>query len=171
MLVFPTASKTWSSNMIYLGIDPGTTRIGYGVIQVEARGIRPLTWGILKTTTEKGVAEKQNTRKELRALVKKWKPKAAGVESLFFLNNKKSAMSVSEMRGVILLTLADAAVPIHEFTPMQVKQQICGHGQAQKHQMQRMTGLLLGIQERIESDDAADALALAICCSTQQHRD
>lgn len=150
--------------MIYLGIDPGTTRIGYGVIEDRDGSFRSLAWGVL----ESAGGNKQTARSALEAVIARWTPDAAAVEKLFFLTNKKSAMSVSEMRGVIMLTLADHNLPAHEFTPPQVKQQVCGHGRAQKHQMQKMVRMILGITEAVEPDDAADALALALCCATVQ---
>lgn len=151
---------------IYLGIDPGTTRIGYGVIRDDGTALIPLAWGIIENLGKDSVTEKQDTYRALTTLIKTWKPRAAGIEKLFFLNNKKSAMAVSEMRGVLILSLADQKIRIHEFTPLQVKQQVCGHGAAQKPQVQKMVRMLLRITKEIRPDDAADALALAICCAT-----
>jgi len=150
----------------YLGIDPGTTLIGYGVIEDTAEGFRPLAWGVIRNSPSDDV--RTRTADELSRIIAEWHPSAAGVERLFFLNNKRSAMAVSEVRGVILLTLSQNTVPVHEFTPLQVKQRVCGHASADKAQMQRMVGLLLRIRERITPDDAADALALALCCATTQ---
>jgi crossover junction endodeoxyribonuclease RuvC len=154
--------------MIYLGIDPGTTRIGYGIIEERGTVLVPLAWGIIASTGSDSSGDKQETRQALIKLITQWRPSAAGVEKLFFQNNKKSVMAVSEMRGVIMLTLAEHGLTIHEFTPSQVKQSLCGHGRAQKHQIQRMAQLVLGITEAIHPDDAADALALALCCATVQ---
>lgn len=150
----------------YLGIDPGTTRIGYGIIEEVAGTFRPLIWGIISPKSKDPHQAKQETATELSALIRTWSPDVAGIERLFFLNNKRSAMAVSEMRGVLLLILAEHSLPIQEFTPLQVKQRVCGHGQAQKYQMQRMVQLLLHITQPIEPDDAADALAIALCCAT-----
>jgi crossover junction endodeoxyribonuclease RuvC len=147
--------------MRYLGIDPGTARIGYGVIEETPGGLRPLTWGIL--TDREGAVGVADAVAEL---IRTWSPSSAAVEKLFFMNNRKSAMAVSEMRGVLLLSLARQQVPVHEFTPLQVKQLVCGHGRADKGQVERVVRMVLGIQERIHPDDAADALALAICGST-----
>jgi crossover junction endodeoxyribonuclease RuvC len=154
--------------MIYLGIDPGTTRIGYGVIEDGGGKFRSLAWGILDVPITDSSGDKRAVRNALAGLIARYAPDAAGVEKLFFLNNKRSAMAVSEMRGVIMLTLADHGLAVHEFSPPQVKQQICGHGRAEKHQMQKMVGMVLGITEKITPDDAADALALALCCATVQ---
>ncbi len=150
----------------YLGIDPGTTRIGYGIIEEAGAGFRPLAWGIINNEGLDAAVGRERTATELAKLVTEWSPEGAGVERLFFLNNKRSAMAVSEMRGVILLALTRAGVPVSEFTPLQVKQRVCGHASADKAQMQRMVALLLRITEKITPDDAADALALALCCAT-----
>ncbi len=152
--------------MIYLGIDPGTVRIGYGLISDTGGKFRPLTWGILENRS----GDPRATHQELAKLIRQWKPESAAVEKLFFLNNKRSAMAVSEMRGVIMLSLAQHGLVVHEFTPPQVKQALCGHGRAQKHQMQKMIRMVLGITEEVRPDDAADALALALCCATVQKR-
>ena len=90
----------------------------------------------------------------------------AGVEKLFFFKNQKTVMAVSEMRGVIMLTLAKHSLPVHEFTPLQVKQNISAYGRAGKDQVQRMVQVLLSIKEPIKPDDAADALAIAICSAS-----
>jgi len=151
---------------VYLGIDPGTTRIGYGVVEDARAGIRPLAWGVI--TTPSGIdasLAKQQVHASLTALLKKWKPASAAVERLFFTNNRKSAMAVGEMRGVIMLTLADHSIAVAEFTPLEVKQRVCGNGRAQKTQIEQMVRLVLGIKERITPDDAADALAIALCAS------
>lgn len=154
--------------MRYLGIDPGTTRIGYGIIEDAGGGLTPLSWGIITNAGTDASADKQSTAAQLAALITAWRPDVAAVEKLFFINNKRSAMAVSEMRGVIMLTLADRGIPAHEYTPLQVKQRVCGHGGAQKAQVQRMVRLLLHITEDIRPDDAADALALAICRSAER---
>lgn len=153
---------------IYLGIDPGTTLIGYGFIRDTGTALEPLDWGVIANPGTDSAADKQATRTALRDLILRWGPHVAGVEKLFVSNNQKTAMPVAEMRGVIMLTLADHAVPVHEFTPMQVKRTVAGHGQAKKPQVQQMVQMLLHIREPIRPDDAADALALALCCATVQ---
>jgi crossover junction endodeoxyribonuclease RuvC len=147
--------------MRYLGIDPGTTRIGFGIIEDDGGALRANTWGIL--TAEHGAP---GVADALNGLIREWHPEAAAVEKLFFLNNKRSAMAVSEMRGVLMLTLTQQHLPIYEFTPLQVKQQVCGHGRADKSQVERVVRMILKLREPILPDDAADALALALCCST-----
>ena len=149
--------------MIILGIDPGTTRIGFGVIRNEGNCYESLDYGIIKNKGKDKLFDYKNTAKELSKLIKKHKPELAVVEKLFFFKNQKTVMSVGEMRGVIMLTLANHNLPILEFTPMQIKQALSGYGGADKNQVQRMVRLILNIKEEIRPDDAADALAIAIC--------
>lgn len=152
--------------MKYLGIDPGSTLIGYGVVEDCGGSLKPVAWGVIRNPGADASADKQSTVRKLADLVNTHTPDAVGVERLFFMNNQRTAMAVSEMRGVIMLTLANHNLPVHEFTPQQVKQTVCGHGGAKKPQVQQMVRLLLHIQEEIRPDDAADALALALCCAT-----
>ena len=149
--------------MTVIGIDPGTTRIGYGVVRQDKNRLACVDYGILKVSSDKLIGFK-DAEKELGKLVTKYKPDQVGIEKLFFFKNQKTVMAVSEMRGVLLLTLAKNNVPIQEFTPLQVKQNVSAYGRAEKGQMQRIVQLLLGLKEPIRPDDAADALAIAICC-------
>jgi len=151
--------------MIALGIDPGTTRIGYGVIKNERNRLSCIAYGILSNPGKDKMLDFKETEKNLSALIEKYQPDVAGIEKLFFFKNQKTIMAVSEMRGVLLLTLAKHNLPVQEFTPPQVKQNISAYGRADKHQVIRMVQMLLGIKEPITPDDAADALALAICCT------
>ena len=156
--------------MRYLGIDPGTTIIGYGVIE-ETRGVFTcLEYGVICNPGTNSSAEKKHTAHELAKIIVAFKPDKAAVEKLFVFKNLKSVMAVSEMRGVIMLTLAKADIPTLEFTPLQVKQRICGHGRAEKSQIQKMMRLLLKLPEDIKPDDAADALAIALCGATNPQR-
>ena len=122
-----------------------------------------VAYGIISNTGKDKLFDFKETEKKLSALIKKYKPDVAGVEKLFFFKNQKTVMAVSEMRGVIMLTLAKHSLPVHEFTPLQVKQNISAYGRAGKDQVQRMVQVLLSIKEPIKPDDAADALAIAIC--------
>lgn len=157
-----------NSERVFLGIDPGYTRIGYGFVRERAGAFEPLDWGIIGNPGTDLNAGKLSSAERLDGLLRTWKPVVAGVERLYFASNKRSAMAVGEMRGVLLYVLAQHRIPVVELTPLQVKQRICGHGQARKDQMQRMVGMLLGIRERIEPDDAADALALALCAAAEK---
>ena len=153
--------------MVTLGLDPGTTKIGYGVVRQDKNHFVCIDYGILKVGSDKFTGFKEASR-ELTRLIKKYKPDQAGIEKLFFFKNQKTVMAVSEMRGVLLLTLAENNIPIQEFTPLQVKQSVSAYGRAGKSQMQRIVQLLLGLREPIRPDDAADALAIAICCTNNR---
>ena len=153
--------------MVTLGIDPGTTKIGYGVVKQDGNHLESIDYGILKVGNDKLIGFKEAS-KELEKLIKKHKPNQVGIEKLFFFKNQKTIMAVSEMRGVLLFTLAKNNVPVQEFTPLQVKQSVSAYGRAEKSQMQRIVQLLLGLKEPIKPDDAADALAIAICCANNK---
>lgn len=153
--------------MTILGIDPGTAIIGYGVIESDAAGFRSEAYGVIRNGRDRELAM-MNTAMELKKIIETHQPDRAAVEKLFFTKNQKTAMAVSEMRGVILLTLAWHKVPVIEFTPMQVKQAVSGYGGAAKRQIQDVMRMLLKIKEPIEPDDAADALAIALCGATAQ---
>lgn len=146
-----------------LGIDPGFDRTGLGVI--EQTGNR-LTWihhSCVQTRAGDPFALRlQQTRDGVRRAIEQFQPHAAVVEQLFFQNNAKTAINVGMARGVIILALADAGIPLIEITPNQVKQGITGWGAADKKQIQEMVRRLLNLKEIPRPDDAADALALAI---------
>lgn len=150
--------------MIILGIDPGTTRIGFGVIEKSGSELHPVHYGLLPVSSSKGMIYKK-VFEEIQKLAVKYKPGVAAVEKLFFFKNQKTIISVSEMRGVILAALAISGVPIYEFTPLQVKQAVSGYGRAGKDQVGDMVRLILSLKEKIKPDDAADGLAIAICCA------
>ncbi|HAU07603.1 MAG: Crossover junction endodeoxyribonuclease RuvC [Candidatus Yanofskybacteria bacterium GW2011_GWF1_44_227] len=149
--------------MRIIGIDPGTTRIGFGIVDYENSKFSPVKFGIIKNLKKDNSYSLVLAEKEILKLVKEYKPTLAGIEKLFFFNNQRTVMAVSEMRGVLLLALTKAGLPIVEPTPLQVKQGLSGYGKADKTQVQKMVRMLLGIQEEIRPDDAADALAIAIC--------
>jgi len=152
--------------MVILGIDPGTTRLGYGVIKSEKNKISLINYGCLP---EAKCASKPDRLvvifRELTHLIKKHRPDLFSIEELFFFKNAKTVMSVSEARGVAILAAASLNVPIVEFTPLQIKQAITGYGKAEKQQVQKMIKALLDLKETPQPDDAADALAIAICAS------
>lgn len=150
---------------VILGIDPGFGRVGYGVIKKDAKGEwRKVDFGCIETSAKKSFVERiAQIHDELVKIIKKHKPTRMAVEELFFFSNVKTAIEVGQARGVILLTGVENNLPIDEFTPLQVKQAITGYGRAEKGQMQTMVALVLGMKEKIKSDDAADALAVALC--------
>jgi crossover junction endodeoxyribonuclease RuvC len=158
--------------MIVIGIDPGTATTGYGVVEKKIRGsTTALDWGTI--TTQKNLPAEIRLKilgQDLNKLMRKYKPQLAVVESIYFEKNLKTAMKVAEARGVVLLTLAQAGVRIHELTPLQVKSQITGFGKAKKPQIQYMVKTLLKLSTLPKPDDAADALALALCSPTLHDR-
>lgn len=157
--------KLESKKEIILGIDPGFGRMGYGIIERKnASEWRAICAGCLETSAKKCFVERlAEMHDELLRLIKKHHPTRMAVEKLFFFKNAKTAMDVGQARGVILLTGVQHNLPIDEFTPLQVKQAITGYGRAEKQQMQKVVAMILGLKNKIKSDDAADALAVALC--------
>jgi crossover junction endodeoxyribonuclease RuvC len=152
--------------MIILGIDPGTATTGYGIIKKQGGNFEILDYGVITTDkTNSGAERLLILMNDLGALIKKFKPTVAGVEKLFFTSNAKTAMQVSQARGVILGTLAKEHVSIQEFTPLQVKSTICGYGKAEKRQIQFMIKQTFKLKTIPKPDDAADALAIALCAA------
>jgi len=151
--------------MKIIGIDPGTAIIGYGVIN-SGRKLELIDYGCIKTTIDLSTAERlEKLHKELKTLIKKHKPEIVAVEDIFFFKNLKTAIKVSQARGVILLTIAQNKIPVAEYTPLQIKQAVACYGRAEKAQVQKMVKTLLDLKEIPKPDDAADALAVAICCA------
>jgi len=151
--------------MIILGIDPGTATTGYGVIKKD-NNLEMIDYGCIKTTTDYSTAERLNILdKELFKIIKKYKPEKIAVEDIFFFKNVKTAVKVSQARGVILARAAKTKMPIIEYTPLQIKQAVTSYGRADKNQVQQMVKLLLKLKQIPKPDDAADALAIAICCA------
>jgi crossover junction endodeoxyribonuclease RuvC len=150
--------------MRVLGIDPGTAITGYGVVEEVEADLEPLTFGVIRTPAGQPLpARLQLIYRAVRDLATEWELAAAAVEELFFSSNVRTAMSVGQARGVALLALADAGLAVAEYTPLAIKQAVTGYGNADKVQMQEMVRLLLGLAEVPRPDDAADALAVAIC--------
>ena len=150
--------------MKILGIDPGTATTGYGVVEDVDGSLKSLACGTIRTPAGQPLPQRlQSIYQGICELVAEWEPSAAAVEELFFSRNVRTAMSVGHARGVILLALAEAGLPIAEYTPLAIKQAVTGYGSADKAQMQDMVRMLLGLSEKPKPDDAADALAVAIC--------
>ena len=151
--------------MIILGIDPGTATTGFGVIK-KGKKIECLAYGIIQTSPSLPTAERLRVlNNQLNGLIKKHRPKALAVENIYFFKNLKTAMPVSQAKGVILLTAAKKKIPVHEFTPLQAKMTVVGYGKAEKKQVQEMVKIILNLDKIPRPDDAADALAIAICCA------
>jgi len=150
--------------MLSLGIDPGTAIVGYGLVrELEDGTLQAVGYGVIRTQADSPMWERLKIIYDAtQALVKQYSPDRAGVEELFFARNVTTAITVAQGRGVILLALAQAGVPITEYKPNAVKMAISGYGGAKKPQMQEMIRILLGLEEIPKPDDAADALAVAI---------
>jgi crossover junction endodeoxyribonuclease RuvC len=150
--------------MRVLGIDPGTAITGYGVVGEVQGELQPLAFGVIKTPADQPLPRRlQLIYRAISDLAEEWKPTAAAVEELFFSRNVRTAMSVGQARGVALLALADAGLDVAEYTPLAIKQAVTGYGNADKAQIQEMVRLLLRLEKVPRPDDAADALAVAIC--------
>lgn len=151
--------------MLVLGIDPGIAITGYGLIRNHPqKDYECLSYGVV--TTKAGLSDAERLKllfDELTELIHLHRPETCAVEKLFFQKNVKTALSVGQARGVVMLTLAQAGLPIEEYTPNEIKQTVCGYGNATKLQVQRMVQTLLRLEELPKPDDAADALAVAIC--------
>jgi len=154
--------------MRILGIDPGTGILGFGVIDLDEKGkVSLVDAGVIRTPVNQPDSERLVTiYDELHEIITTSKPTVMSVEKLFFSQNVTTAMSVSQARGVVLLCGKQHKLELYEYTPNQIKLAITGHGKADKKQMQEMVRILLGLKEVPKPDDAADALAAAICCTT-----
>lgn len=149
---------------IILGVDPGIADTGYGVISDDKGKLTCLTYGSIKTSSKDDLITRLNQLHiELSKIIKKYQPDLVSVEELFFSKNVKTALTVGHARGVILLTIKQNNLPIFEFKPSQIKQAVSGYGAAKKDQVQKMVKTLLGLREIPKPDDAADALAIAMC--------
>jgi crossover junction endodeoxyribonuclease RuvC len=150
--------------VIVLGVDPGTATTGYGVVEETDGQLRAIDYGVVSTPAGEPLPLRlQTIYAELRRLARLYRPSSGSVEKLFFSRNVRTAMGVGQARGVALLALADAGLDIREYTPTEVKQAVSGYGRADKLQVQRMVQTLLALDEIPRPDDAADALAVAIC--------
>jgi crossover junction endodeoxyribonuclease RuvC len=151
---------------IILGIDPGIADTGFGVIKNENNKLTCLDYGSIKTSARLELPDRlEIINLELAKLINKYRPNLISIEELFFCKNVKTALIVGQARGVIVLTAKQHNVPAVEFTPLQVKQAVSTYGQAGKLQVQKMVKIILNLEELPKPDDAADALAIAICAA------
>ncbi|MEK7111433.1 MAG: crossover junction endodeoxyribonuclease RuvC [Patescibacteria group bacterium] len=149
--------------MIILGIDPGFARMGWGLVNKTGAKFSLIDYGCLETSPETGLSDRLELIFDgVFKIIKKYKPDLAGVETLFFNTNAKTAVKVGEARGVLLLALKKSGVKVIDITPLQVKQAVAGYGRAEKTQVQKMVKALLNLKEIPRPDDAADALAVAL---------
>lgn len=152
--------------MIIIGIDPGSHKTGYGIIKKKKDEISLIEYGCLMTPRDQTTQQRLKIlNNALTQLLNKYKPQVAAVEDIFFFKNYKTAVKVSQARGVILLALAKKNIPVQEPKPLEIKQALTGYGRADKSQIQKMVQYCLKLPALPKSDDAADALAIAICCA------
>lgn len=150
--------------MIVLGIDPGYAITGFGLVDYQAGRIKLLDFGVVSTPSAMAFPSRLLSIAEaLDDLITQYKPDAVAVEELFFSRNTTTAIGTAQARGVAVLAGAKAGLPVFEYTPMQVKVAVTGYGKADKAQVQQMVRVLLNLREIPKPDDAADALAVAIC--------
>ncbi|HNZ18215.1 MAG: crossover junction endodeoxyribonuclease RuvC [Candidatus Hydrogenedentes bacterium] len=150
--------------MRVLGFDPGTATTGYGVVEGRGTRLRHIAHGVITTPAGMHFAERLRiVHDEAAALFETYAPDAVAIEKLYFARNVTTALKVAEARGVIALAAAHSHRPIGEFSPLEVKNAVVGYGKATKKQVQEMVKLLLNLDALPRPDDAADALALAIC--------
>ncbi len=161
-----TSYKLKAKSLIILGIDPGIADMGFGIIEKDGSRLKMIDYGSIKTksklTDEIRLTQIKN---ELDKLFAKYQPNRVAIEKLFFCNNAKTAIAVGQARGVAVLCAGQNCQVIKEYTPLQVKQALTGYGKADKKQIQQMVKVVLGLKQIPKPDDAADALAIAVCCA------
>lgn len=149
--------------MIILGIDPGFARTGWGLINKTGTKFSLIDYGCLETSSGGSLADRLEAVFDgISRVIRKYMPDLAGIETLFFNTNAKTAVKVGEARGILLLALKKSGVKVIDITPLQVKQAVAGYGRAEKFQVQKMVKALLNLKEIPRPDDAADALAVAL---------
>ena len=152
--------------MLILGVDPGTARLGYGIVESLGGDVEAMVYGVLETAPAEPMPRRLVELYEgLTQVITEFRPDAVAVEKLFFSRNVTTALTVGQARGVVLLAAALAGLPIAEYTPAEVKQSVSGYGNADKSQMQEMVRVVLNLDHLPRPDDAADALAVALCHS------
>ncbi|MDD4996421.1 MAG: crossover junction endodeoxyribonuclease RuvC [Patescibacteria group bacterium] len=152
--------------MIILGIDPGIAIVGYAILVFKKNKFFVSDYGCVRTSSQKIFSQRiLQIYQEIDLLIKKYKPNIIAIETIFFAKNAKTAMKVSESRGIAALLAAQNDITIKEYTPLQVKQALTGYGRASKEQIQKMVKSILCLEKIPQPDDVADALAIAITCA------
>ena len=150
--------------MRILGIDPGIAIGGYGVVDKEGNRYKTIAYDAVTTKAHTPLEDRlEKVYNGVCEIIKEYKPDAMSIEELFFNNNAKTALTVGQARGVIILAAVQNHIPVYEYTPLQVKQALTGYGRASKTQIQQMMKSMLGLTEVPKPDDVADALAIAVC--------
>lgn len=148
--------------MIILGLDPGTVRVGYGLIRKDANGFSFIKCGILSIRSAGKQERVLDLEREISLLIKKERPDLIGLEKLYFVKNQKTGMAVAEARGLLTFVILKHKIPLLEFTPLEVKRGLTGYGLAKKQAVERAVKKILRIKAIPGGDDAADALAVAL---------
>jgi crossover junction endodeoxyribonuclease RuvC len=151
--------------MLVIGIDPGTARTGFGLVRLTQDGaLNAIEFGVISTSSDLQMPRRLlHLFNDLNLLLQRYAPVSAAVEKLYFQRNVSTALSVGQARGVALLSLSQADIPVSEYNPREIKQAVAGYGAADKRQIQEMVRTLLGLESTPRPDDVADALAIAIC--------
>ncbi len=150
--------------MRILGIDPGIAIVGYGVVDKEGNSYKTIAYDAVTTRAHTPLPERlELVYNGVNEIIKQYKPDVMSIEELFFNNNAKTALTVGQARGVIILAAMQNNIPVYEYTPLQVKQALTGYGRASKTQIQQMMKSMLGLSAVPKPDDVADALAIAVC--------
>ncbi len=150
--------------MRVLGIDPGSSITGYGIIDEIDGQLTSVIWGGIKTSSRASFPQRLKTiHDNLAEIIKRYSPDVAAIENLFFAENAKSALKLGQVRGAAILAAANSKVEVAEYTPLEIKQAVAGYGRADKGQIQDMVAVLLNLNEAPHPLDASDALAIAIC--------
>jgi crossover junction endodeoxyribonuclease RuvC len=156
--------------MFVLGIDPGLTRTGYGVVAAERGSVRAIAAGVVRTDTAAPIADRlAELHRDLATVVRDHAPSQVAIEQVFVNQNRRTAISVARASGVALLVAGQAGLPVTEYTPSAVKMALVGYGNADKQQVQRVIAMRLGIDAAPKPADAADALAVALCHLQASH--
>ena len=150
--------------MRILGIDCGAEHTGYGLIESDGRSHRMIAAGCIRTLPKEPLEVRLLTiARGLRQVIGSHTPDSAAVEEVFYAQNVKTALKLSHARGVVLMTMAEAGLPVGEYSPLEIKTSVVGYGRAEKQQVKMMVHSLLGLHDEIQSEDACDAIAVAIC--------
>jgi len=158
--------------MRILGIDCGTENTGYGLIESDGRSHRMIVAGCIRTSPKEALEVRLLTiARGLRQVITSHAPDSAAVEEVFYAQNVKTALKLSHARGVVLMTMAEASLAVGEYSPLEIKTSVVGYGRAEKQQVKMMVHSLLGLRDEIESEDACDATAVAICHATHVFAD
>lgn len=150
--------------MRIMGIDPGLAIVGFGILDQRGNNLEPVDFGCIKTESNLKLSTRlKQIYDACTFIIEEHQPDVVAIEKIFFNRNVTTAFSVGQARGVVMLAVEEAGLPIREYTPLQVKNAVVGYGQAEKKQIQEMVKMLLSLPRIPQPDDVADALAIAIC--------